>query len=131
MAFIPVWQSKEFGGFLPYANEIAKTASYTVVVAENGTLYTNTGAVGAVTFTLPAVAPGLLYAFRCIADQNLLISSKEGANIVTFNNAAASTIALQTAGSRIGGELVFRTNLAGTKWYQGSDSAATNAITIS
>lgn len=130
MPFKPVWQSKEYGGFLPYANEIAKTASYTVTVAENGTLYTNSGATGAITFTLPTVAPGLLYAFRCIADQNILVTST-AANIVTFNNAAATTIALQTVGSRIGGELIFRTNMAGTLWFQGTDSAAANAITIS
>lgn len=44
-------------------NVITKTANYTVLVNENGSVYTTTGASGTVVFTLPAATVGLSYKF--------------------------------------------------------------------
>lgn len=51
----------------------AKTADYTVTVADNGKLFTNAGASGAVTFALPAATVGLRYQFYVAAAQQLRI----------------------------------------------------------
>lgn len=50
-----------------------KTADYTVTVADNGRTFTNTGAAGAVVFSLPAAVPGLKYRFRVGVAQQLRI----------------------------------------------------------
>lgn len=49
----------------------AHTASDTLVVSESGTIHTNEGAAGAVTFTLPAATPGLHFKFLVLAAQEL------------------------------------------------------------
>lgn len=110
--------------------EVAKTAAYTVLATDAGTLFTNTAAVASVTFTLPAVASaaGLSYEFLVVANQNVLVTSAEGSNVVTFNNASASTVAFQTAGQLIGGKVHVWANMAGTKWY--TDLPTKNAVTI-
>lgn len=51
----------------------AKTAAYTVTAGENGTGFTNTGAAGQVTFTLPPAVVGLHYYFRVSVAQELRI----------------------------------------------------------
>ncbi len=51
----------------------AKTAAYTIKTSECGTAFTNTGASGAVTLTLPAATPGLHYSFRVSVAQELRI----------------------------------------------------------
>lgn len=51
----------------------AKTANYTVTTAENGTCFTNAGASGAITFSLPAATAGLHYIFVVRAAQELRI----------------------------------------------------------
>jgi hypothetical protein len=114
----------EFLGF------VTKTANYQVLASDNFVEFNNIGAVGPVTFTLPAIAPGYKYGFRVVADQNLTIASSEGANIVGFNNAVANTLAFSTAGARIGGGLILYTNQAGTKWFVENNSAGANTITV-
>lgn len=127
---IPVYGTpKGYGGILEYANEIAKTASYTVTQNDHGTLFTNTGASGAITFTLPALSPLLSYGFLVVANQNVTVASKEGSNIVADNNASASNVAYSTPGMLIGGHLRVWCNQAGTKWY--CSFLAPNAVTIS
>lgn len=52
----------------------AKTANYTVVQAnDNGKIFTNEGAAGAVTFALPAATVGQFYDFVVKATQELRI----------------------------------------------------------
>lgn len=76
---------------------VAKTASYTIKHSEAGTTFTNRGAGGAVTFTLPATdttnypnkrITGARFRFVKHADQNLIIAVPTGA---TINNGTAST----------------------------------------
>lgn len=82
----------------------AKTANYTVgTVATDdfGTIFTNRGASGAVTFTLPAPTSGAYYFFAGVADQNITITAGS-AIAVTVNNAAATSIAFSTTSQKIG-----------------------------
>jgi hypothetical protein len=51
----------------------AKTADYTVLAADNGKLFTNAGAGGAITFALPAAIAGMNYKFAVRAAQELRI----------------------------------------------------------
>lgn len=91
------------GLYYPFKQQIPKTANYSVLVSDNGTIFTNAGAVGAVTFTLPAIADGLNYGFYVDADQSVTISSNEGSNVIAPGNASASNVAFTMPGRRIGG----------------------------
>lgn len=95
---------------------LAKTANYTVVAADNNTIFTNQGASGAVTFTLPTIAKGLRYRFFAEANQNLIVASAAGDTLVVFNDAAADSIAFQTANEIIGGAIEVYANADATKW---------------
>lgn len=117
--------------WFPYKRLQTKTANYSVLASDNFTIFDNTGAAGAVTFTLPPIANGYDFLFHVTADQNVLVTSNEGTNIVAFNNASASTVAFQTGGARIGGTLRLVSNAAGTKWYAFNMSAGANTITVS
>lgn len=91
------------GGFLA---TMVKTANYNVSYpADNNVHFTTRGAAGAVTFTLPALAAankGVRNRFTNEADQNMTITAPAG-KLVTFNNLAATSVALSTAGQKIGG----------------------------
>lgn len=99
-------------------NPVAKTTAYTVLPSDpNGTVFTNRGAVASVTFTLPAVtavAPGTVYWFVGIAAQNMIVAAATADTLVTLNDVAADSIAIQTAGGIIGAAIkVFND---GTQW---------------
>jgi hypothetical protein len=113
----------------PLKLEVAKTGDYTLKVSDSGSLFTNTGASGAVDFTLPAILPGLVYEFLVVADDTVTVTSNEGSNIVAFNNPAASSLAFSTSSQKVGGHLLVFSNVAGTLWYV-SDLSPDNAITV-
>jgi hypothetical protein len=97
---------------------IAKTASYTVLAADAGDVFTTQGAVGAVTFTLPALAnitAGWEATFINEAGQNMLVTAPTN-KLVCFNNLTATTIAFQTAGELIGSGVKIITNADATKY---------------
>ena len=92
-----------FGG---YHNVIANTGDYSVTEADNDTLFTNTGAAGAVNFTLDAdghTKKGLRYGFYVTADQNVTITSGTADKMYTFNDAAADSVAFSTSSQKMGG----------------------------
>lgn len=95
---------------------VAKTADYTVVAADNNTIFTNRGAAGAVNFTLPAIAKGLRYRFCVEADQNVTITAATADTLVVFNDAAADSIAFSTVAERIGGAFEIYANDNASKW---------------
>ncbi len=116
-------------GGLRHLREVAKTADYTVVAADAGTLFTTLGASGALNFTLPALAAGLgPFTFLNLVDQNMTITSAEGDNIVTDGDIAADSIAFSTASHKMGGMLRVWCNDAGTLWY--TEKLCANAATI-
>jgi ABC-type proline/glycine betaine transport system substrate-binding protein len=96
---------------------LAKTANYTVLVTDgSGTVFTNRGAAGAVTYTLPAPTPqltGVVYEFHGVADQVFTVSAGAG-KAVAFNNAAAASLAASTAGQKIGARI--KAICDGTSW---------------
>lgn len=105
-----------FGYLAGAGNRIsAKTANYTVLESDNGTTFTNKGATGAVTFTLPAVAKlGLEYTFYGMAAQDLTVTAGTAGTLIDLNDAAANSVALTTAGEIIGNGWVIKGD--GAKW---------------
>lgn len=81
---------------------VAKTANYTVVVADNGILFTTAAAGGAVTFTLPTIAAGLTFFFAALESQDMIIASAEGDNMIVIDDELADSIAFSTANEQIG-----------------------------
>ena len=104
------------GNMFGWRQVIAKTANYTVTAADNGTIFTNQGAAGAVNFTLPTIARGLKFRFFVEADQNLTITAAAADTLVVFNDAAADSIAFSTASEKIGGCFEVIANADATKW---------------
>lgn len=87
---------------------VAKAASYTINpnVDDAGTLFTNGGASGAITFTLPA--PNLRtfgdwYEFLGVVDQNIVVAAPTADTAIALNDLAADSLALSTSGQKIGG----------------------------
>lgn len=93
----------------------AKTADYTVLAAESGSIFTNYGATAAVNFTLPALADGLIYEFYAAADVGLTVTSGTVDKMVALNDAAADSVAFSTTSLILGGS--FRVFSDGTLWY--------------
>jgi hypothetical protein len=99
---------------------VSKTTNYTVKTSDNGTTFNTTGATGAVTFTLPAIASsqGTYLKFYNTVEQNMTITSAEGTNMVMpgFTAAAGGTnAAFSTPGQRSGG--IIEVISDGTDWY--------------
>lgn len=108
-----------------YPRLIAKTANFTVdpTTARAGTLFTNKGAGGAVTFTLPQLSgsaggtwDGYWLEFVGEADQTITVACT-AAKAITFNNAAATSLAMSTGGQKIGGRIKAVWNAATAKWF--------------
>lgn len=99
---------------------VAKTAAYTIKVNQpdkSATRFTNRGASGSITFTLPTPVPqlsGLWYEFLGVADQTIIVSAG-AAKGVAFNNAACASLAAQTGGQKIGA--LIRATCDGTSWH--------------
>lgn len=115
------------GGF---RQTLAKTANYAVVAgADNDTIFTTTGNAGAITFTLPAAAVGNRFRFVNTVGQNMTVTAAAG-KLITFNNAAATSVTFSTAGNLIGGAVEIVCDDTGTKWIAHDISAGENTITV-
>lgn len=95
-----------------------QTGNYTInpAVDQSGTAFSNRGAAGAVTFTLPAAAlslAGVYYEFDGVANQNLTVAAPAG-TAVTFNNAAATSLSASTLNQKIGAHILAKCD--GTSW---------------
>jgi hypothetical protein len=80
-----------------------KITNYTVVAADNGTLFIAKTADA--TFTLPAIAAGLSFEFMRLDDFELVVASAEGDNMIVGNDASADSITFTTAGQQIGARI--------------------------
>jgi hypothetical protein len=102
----------------------AKTAAYTVTVAEAGVLFTNEGATASVAFTLPAVTGvpiGTEYTFYGMSAYGMsVLSNGSSDNIVAKNDVAADSITCTTTSLMIGAAV--RVIWSGTKWLSFSAS---------
>lgn len=111
----------------------AKTGDYTVTVSDLGKIFTTRGAAGAVTFTLPAVSSsiptGVSTLFYNVADQDMIVAGTAG-ELVTFNDAAANSVAFSTSAEQIGGCL--EAVCDGTSWLiiiHGEETATSTVAT--
>ena len=96
-------------------NVVAKTAAYTVLADESGTVFTTLGALGAVIFTLPAPSDGLVYWFFNAADQDMTVTAAAVNIFVLFNDLTATSFAFAQAAEHIGGGMMVVSD--GTYWY--------------
>jgi hypothetical protein len=88
-------------------------ANYIVTAADDGTLFTNIGATGPITITLPASAPAFTVRFACVAAFPMIVQAV-GADVIyngTAVSTAAGTISSNTVTSTI--ELA---GVSGAKW---------------
>lgn len=93
----------------------AKTGNYTLTPADNGKIFTNQGATGAIVFTLPTPADhlrGVWYEFFVIADYSLTVTCTE--SIVADDNVSADSVGYATTDEMIGGS--FEAICTGTAW---------------
>lgn len=82
----------------------AKTADYTVVTPhDNGKTFTNEGASGAVTFSLPAATVGQWYRFTVMAAQELRIDPN-GTETIALPSTGAQSAAGKYIGADAAGE---------------------------
>lgn len=108
---------------------VAKTAAYTCLVTQCGTLFTNAGASGSVTFTLPTAAAanaGVWFEFYQVAGQAIVIAPATADTLVCFNDAAADSFSFGTAGELIGNTV--RVISDGALWLL-TPSIAAEAVT--
>ena len=96
---------------------VAKTADYTVVnTTDDGKYFTTQGAAGAVIFTLPTtLVANQVFVFYNEANQNMTVAAPAG-KLVAFNNLTATSVALSTAGNKIGSGFRVRVNVDATKY---------------
>lgn len=106
------YTADEFAG---WSTTHDSTADATITTAMNNTLFTTLGAAGAVNFTLPAPQKGLRYGFFNAVDQNMTVTAAAAGQLITFNNAAAASVAFSTAGNKIGGRIEV-VGISATKW---------------
>jgi len=96
---------------------VAKTASYTLKVRDSGKIFTNRGATGTITFTLPKIVStsssmnGIEYEFFTVAAQIITVASDPVDKMVTTANVTANAVSSIAA---IGTH--FRVVCDGTSW---------------
>ena len=96
---------------------IEKDTDYTIVAADNGTIFTSTTAN--TDYTLPTLVPGLSYGFVQTADFQLTVTSAGSLDdIVGANDASLDQVQFTTAGEQIGARMYFESVYVGTtlKW---------------
>lgn len=108
---------------------VTVTASLTLTAWDAGKTFCNVGASVAVTITLPdpATLPvGSDVLVLSCADQNLAVAC--ASKLVTLNNATASSVALSTAGEKLGGG--FLLTAVGSKWHVSILCEETQTVTV-
>lgn len=83
---------------------IPKTSNYTVLASDTGTSFTNAGAAGSVTFTLPAATvTGRYYRFFIAAAQTVVVDAA-GTDLIYLGDTATSaggTLTASAVGSMV------------------------------
>jgi hypothetical protein len=96
-------------------NVVAKTADYTVLATESGTIFTTLGNAADIEFTLPTAATGLNDMFVNYVNYVLLITAGPADTVVAHNNAAADGVSATQDTEQIG--CGFKMICDGTYWY--------------
>ena len=108
----------------------AKTAAYTLTGKDYGKIFTNRGATGAVTFTLPTPEDrlsGVTATFFVVADQTVTVTGPDE-KLTTFNDATADSVAFSTSGEKVGG--CFECVWDGTTWLVRINAEETQTLTV-
>jgi hypothetical protein len=109
---------------------VAIAASTTLSNYDLGKTFTNRGATGSVTITLPTPSgdnAGGEIRVRVLADQTVVVNCATNDKIVIINDAAADSVAWQTSSEKIGGGGMFESD--GTNWYFSALNAGANTVT--
>ena len=93
-----------------------KTANYTILAAESGKLFTNLGATGTITLTLPPATVGLEYEFSVRATQELRIDPDGTETLESTAMAAVAGSAGQYIWANAVGESIKLVCLEAGKW---------------
>ncbi|MEE8607811.1 MAG: hypothetical protein V3S55_09410 [Nitrospiraceae bacterium] len=97
---------------------VTKTGAYTVLESDSGTIFNTIGAGASVTFTLPAVTVTGFHAwFHCCEDEDLVVASAAGNDMVLDNDATASSLTFGTTTEQIGQALYVVSD--GAQWLCG------------
>lgn len=80
---------------------VTGAGAYAALATNNGALHIFSNAA-AVAVTLPAIQPGLEFDFLREGDEEMVVASAEGDNIIVGNDLAADSITFTTAGNHIG-----------------------------
>jgi len=78
---------------------LAKTAAYTILASDTGTVFTNRGASGSVTLTLPAPYANAHFLVLVHAAQVFAVASDVADTLVTYNDATADSVQSNTVGA--------------------------------
>ena len=93
---------------------VTKTAAYTVKTSDVGKTFTNTGASGAIAFTLPAATVGLWYRFCVGVAQELRIDPNGTETIALPSTGAQSAAGKYIVADAIGEGVTIYCRVAGT-----------------
>lgn len=91
------------------------TADTTLTADDSGTKFIANGAAK-VTFTLPALAAGLIFWFYNVGASGMRIASASADTMIVGNDIAADNIEFVTTGEMIGAAIVVYPNSDATKW---------------
>lgn len=114
-----------------YRRITALTASYYAKADDIGKMFTNRGAAGAVTITLPPnsqLEAGWWCQAYAVANQNLIVACSPTDTMAALNDATADSVALQTASEIIGGGFTFIWD--GTGWLTLHHTEETQTVTV-
>jgi hypothetical protein len=103
-------------GLVPRVEHVTGTTD-SLTASQNGmTLFYNNAA--SVTVTLPAIQAGLSFELRRVGDEEFVITSAEGDNIVFGNDLSGDSLTLTTAAEHLGAGVRVRSVLVSTtlKW---------------
>jgi hypothetical protein len=92
-----------------------KTSAYAVQASDDGTLFTNTGATGSVTFTLPTASAGHNSCFVADAAYPLVIAADSGHTIRNGTSVTAASGNFTSNGTQ--GEMLCVKALNSSEWY--------------
>lgn len=102
---------------VPRVDKLITGTTLTPTAAESGTRFCINNAAS-VTVTMPALEPGLVYEFLRVGDEELVIASAEGDNVIVGNDLSADSITFTTAGQHLGAHVRMQGIRFGTtlKW---------------
>ena len=95
---------------------VAKSADYTVLIAENWYTFTNEDSLNQVRFTLPAVQKGLHYWFYAVENVPMSVRAASGEFITRFGDKFAKQVLYDELGEIIGNCVELISNDGGNRW---------------